>query len=397
MFDAARNAVVLASFAGALAGPGHAQRPPPYGPRIDGPQDGAPTPYDRDALTPSKAAVARSGGLTPDHRGDDYPTRIWIYGLVSAGIRKKDQVPAFFNGDPCGPREPQTDEWSIDSVERSRIGARGDETLSRGWVAHLELEQSFDASTGLHFSRCGQHPDARATVGLSERRFGRFDLGRIDQAAWSLVLRADPWGGSGSASPDWRLYVPPEGRAQRWRTAATYASPAEHRLRLTLQYGEPLAQDGAGQRGGMSVAWDTPEWLIGAGWQSWPGDSQAMPIVVAHDTGSVRLSGALTIGRVAGVDYRNFFLGLTNPVMAKGDPRRIEWRIGANRHVVGKETGDWQSDTKISLGWRWRWTPQAWFAIGGALVRPRNAEARGVLDVSVGYSFERDLRRPQWP
>ena len=37
--------------------------------------------------------------------------------------------------------------------------------------------------------------DARATVGLSDREWGRVDLGLMDQPAWQLALRADPWGG----------------------------------------------------------------------------------------------------------------------------------------------------------------------------------------------------------
>jgi len=342
-----------------------------------------------------------------------HPSAITIYGLVNAGLRQRDAVAPRSNSGPCTPAGNRIQDCLlVDSIERSRLGFRGDETLDGGLRAHFQLEQSLALDTG-QLLPAGAVFGARATVGLSERRWGRVDFGRIEQAAWSLALRADPWGGSGTASPDWRLYVAPQPDATRSSGTVSYRSPADQPWQAVLQLGRPLGPQGSGHRSGGSLAWDRLPWLAGAGWQHWPDGSWAVPLVLAHDSGTLRWSAVLTHGRVAaaavtapapalaaadGANYRNLFLGLSAPMMAKGDTERHEWRVGWNVHRVnGGSADDWVSDSKFGVGWRYRWSARSWMALGAALVQPRHGASRAVFDLSLSYAFERNLRTPQWP
>ena len=345
---------------------------PGYGERMP-----APTPYDRDAL---------------------YPTPLTIYGLFNAGLRKRDHLPQRLERDPCSGASSTPARLGIDSVERSRIGFRATEVLSSGQLAHMNLEQSLMLDTGELLGPCRLAFDARATVGLSDRRWGRVDLGRIEQVAWLLAQRTDPWRSNGTASPTWRMYVIPERGTTRSSGAVTYTSPTEFPWRASVQVGRPLLSDPNSHGWGASLAWDRLPWLVGAGWQDWNGGSWALPLVVAHDSGTLRLGATLTTGRVEGTGYRNLFLGVSAPFMSKGDPNRQEWRAGINLHRVdGGSFGDWHSDTKLGVGWRYRFSRRSWIAIGGGLVMPREGASRTVFDSSLTYSFERDLRVPQWP
>lgn len=338
------------------------------GPPVDGP----PTPYDRDAL---------------------YPTPVTLYGLFNAGLSKPDVSP---QASPCGALAA-TRHVGIDSVERSRIGLRATELLSGGFQVHMNIEQSLQLDKGELRLPCEPF-DARATVGLSDRMWGRVDLGRIEQAASTLVQRADPWRGNGAASPGWRTYMAPAAVGTRSSGTVTYSTPVEPALRATLQLGVPRLQPGQRRELGGSIAWDRLPWLVGIGWHSWSDGSRATPFVVAHDSGTLRVSGALTLGRLGLTEYRNLFVGASAYSMGKGDPQRQEWRVGFDQHrVEGGAMGAWQSDDKLSLGWRYRFSRHSWVAVGAALIKPREQRSHAAFDLSLSYSFERNLRVPQWP
>ena len=342
-----------------------------------------------------------SAAISPYDRDNLYPSAVLLYGRVSAGLRRVDAPPQRLDIDPCpatGPAPATYRGWKVDSVERSRWGLKSTEVLDGGHRAHFQLEQSVGLDSGDLRGPCQLMFDARATVGLSDRRWGRLDLGRTDQPAWLLSLRADPWGGNGTASPDWRSYVAPERGGNRSDGSITYQSPETEPVQLSLQTGRPLLSDTDRHGWGVSLAWDRLPWLVGVAWQTWPGNSWAVPLVAVHDTGTWRLSGAVTLGRVTGTNYTNVFVGLSWPGMGKGDPERHEWRAGLNLHrVEAGAAGDWQSDLKLGAGWRYRFSKQTWVALGGAWVRPQQGPGRAVFDVSLTYSFERNLRTPQWP
>lgn len=352
------------------------------------------------ALTASDLRQGQvAASISPYDRDGLYPTAVILYGRVNAGLRRPDPPPQRNDVDPCaaGSPEPRA-AWKLDSVERSRWGLMSTEVLDGGHRAHFQLEQSLSLDNGEPRGPCMLTFDARATVGLSDRRWGRLDLGRIDQAAWLLALRADPWRGSGTASPDWRSYVTPERGATRTGGSITYQSPQDHPLQISVQVGRPLLSDPDRHGWGTSLVWDQLPWLVGLGWQAWPGGSWALPVVVAHDTGIWRWSTAVTAGQLAGADYTNVFVGLSTPRMSKGTPEREEWRLGLNLHKVqAGQLGDWQSDFKLGAGWRYRFSRSAWVAVGGAWVRPQQAPSYAVFDISLTYAFERNIRVPQWP
>lgn len=360
--------VLLGVASGFLGVAGLAQSVARGGQQVDGP----PTPNDRDAL---------------------YPTPVTLYGLVNAGLSKPDVSP---QASPCGAPAP-TRHVGIDSVERSRIGLRSTELLSGGPRVHMNIEQSLQLDKGELLLPCERF-DARATVGLSDRVWGRVDLGRIEQAASTLVQRADPWRGNGAASPGWRTYMAPAAVGTRSSGTVTYSTPVEPPLRATLQLGVPRREPSRRRELGGSIAWDRLPWLVGIGSHSWSDGSRATPLVVVHDSGTLRVSGALTLGRMGPTEYRNLFVGASGYSMGTGDPQRQEWRVGFNQHrVEGGAMGAWQSDDKLSLGWRYRFSRHSWMALGAALIKPREHRSRTAFDLSLSYSFERDLRVPQWP
>lgn len=337
--------------------------------------------------------------VSPYDRDTLYPTAVTLYGRVNAGLQRPDALPHRLNRDPCAAaRSEAHGGWRLDSVERSLWGLRSTEVLDGGHRAHFQVEQSVSLDTGELRGPCQLVFDARATVGLSDRRWGRLDLGRIDQAAWLLSLRADPWRGSGTASPDWRTYVAPERGATRTGDAITYQSPESEPFQVSVQTGRPLLSEPDRHGWGFSVVWDRLPWLVGVGGQTWPGDSWALPVVVGYDTGTWRWSTAITSGKVSGTDYTNLFVGLTVPNMGKGDPERHEYRAGVNVHrLQAGVVGDWQSDVKWGAGWRYRFSRHTWIAVGGAWVRPQQGPSRTQFDFSLTYTFERNVRVPQWP
>ncbi len=324
---------------------------------------------------------------------------------MNAGLRKPDPVPSRLDIDPCNSgassNAATVAAWGLDGVERNRLGLQATEVLGSGLRAHLQLEQSFKPDSGDLLGPCGLAFDARATVGFSDRRWGRIDLGRKDQAAWLLALEADPWRGSGTASPDWRSYVAPERGATRSSHSVTVHTPDEWPLQATLQLGKPQLSDGSHRWGG-SLVWNRLPLLVGVGWQRWPGGAWALPLVAVHDSGEFRLGGAWTTGRVAGVAYSNLFVGASAPFMAVGDPQKHEARIGINLHRVknqpaGADAGAWTPEIKLGAGWRYRLSRRTWLAAGTGLVKPEVGAARQVFDISLTHTFERNLRAPQGP
>jgi predicted porin len=329
-----------------------------------------------------------------------YPAPIVVYGRLSAGIVKPDRFEPLADADKSG----------LANLERSHLGLRGTETLDGGVLAHAELEHTFNTNDGTADGTpsdrgsgngvpdpcsgpdTGRFFGARATVGLSTRELGRVDLGLMDQPALTLLRRADPWGGHTEATPGRRAYLPPTKCATRSAGAVTYQSPTGHDLRFALQYGHPEPTEENQRRVGASLAWDQRPWLVGAGWQEWSDGSRALPLVLVHDSGGLRLSGAVTVGRAQRDDYRNYFVGLSWPTMALGDPQRNEWRIGLNRFDAdGARPSDW----KLGAGLRHRFSRQ--FALLADLARSRRdgGATRTSFDLGLSYSFARDLRYPQ--
>lgn len=133
------------------------------------------------------------------------PSRATVYGRLAIGYFKRP-------GDPKAkacPDDPKEKEPSVGSPTRSYLGFRGNETLSGGLLAHFQLENSVQVRNGAAGDPCGRYWSGRSTVGLSNRYWGRIDLGRLDQPAWAVALAADPWGDSSAASLEARLDRPP--------------------------------------------------------------------------------------------------------------------------------------------------------------------------------------------
>ena len=316
-------------------------------------------------------------------RNPIHPTPLVIYGRVSVGAFLAD------------PQEPDfaVVRRGMRSLERSYLGVRGTETLDSGLLAHLQLEHSFNPDDGSAL-RSEEFFDARATVGLSHRQWGRVDLGLLDQPAWRLILSADPWGGNTVATPGRRAYQPAPGERTRSDAAITYTTPADWDVQFSYQLGKPGFEPDGRHQPGFSLAWTRAPWLIGVGSQAWGSDSRAIPAVVVHDSGNVRISAALTVGRIEGHATRNLFIGASGTAMAIGDPRRHEWRVGLNRFNPGDAEGiGW----KFGAGWRYRLSGNVVVLANVAwLKRPRDGH-QSAFDVGISYAFARDLRTPQVP
>lgn len=327
-----------------------------------------PSPYDRD------------------HLG---PMHVQLYGQLSIGWTQAD-ARAGTSG-------------RIGSRERSRIGLRATETLGRDWRAHMQLEHTLAVADG-SLPRADSAFDARATVGLSTRDLGRIDLGRMEQAAATLLLRTDPWAGADAVGPGSRLHAPRTEADPRSSAVLGYTSPPEHPVRLVLQASRPRQATGAAAGHGAALSWDRLPWLLGTGLQRSRDGVRYVPVVLAHDNGVQRLTLAWTDGRgladaaATPVGWRNLFIGFTRRDMAKGDPTRIEWRAGLNLHQVDGDTdGRLGSDMKVGAGVRYRLSRHVWTNLGAAWIHPRQGDKRWGLEATLTYSFQRDLRVPQGP
>lgn len=323
------------------------------------------------------------------------PTQVELYGLLSIGLQQPD--------DPARPGSR-----GLGGTERSRIGLRATEVLGRGWLAHVQLEGSLRMADGAR--AIGTPPDgessavARATVGLSDRDLGRIDLGRMEQAAAALVLRADPWGGAGTVGPGSRLHAPGTQAGIRSWGLLSYSSPLQHPVRAVLQASHPDPATGETTGYGASLAWDRLPWLLGVGLLHRSDGVRHVPLVAALDDGQRRITVAWTEGRgLSGAPpqllaYRNLFIGLSLRTMAMGDPERNEWRAGLNLHRVDGDSGSGSgSDTKLGLGWRHRLSRHVWTNLGAAWIHPQQGASRWGLEATLTYSFQRDLRQPQGP
>lgn len=314
------------------------------------------------------------------------PIQVTLYGLLNIGWRQPDN-----NAAPgaTGPGD----------TERSHIGLRATEVLGRNLHAHMQLEQTLHVGSGA--LKTADAPfEARATVGLSERDLGRIDLGRMAQAAASLVVRADPWSGADTVGPGTRLHALGTGADTRASAMLSYSSPLQHPVRAVLQVSRPRAETGALPGHGLSLAWDRLPWLVGLAMQRHSDGERDAPLVIAHDDGRHRIALAWTEGRgrtdaAPGlVGYRNLFIGLTLRTMEKGDPQRNAWRAGLNLHRVDGGLG---SDTKLGVGWQHRLSRRIWTNLGAAWIHPQQGQNRWGLEATLTYSFERDLRKPQGP
>lgn len=154
------------------------------------------------------------------------------------------------------PQDPDREEPSVGSPTRSYLGFRGNETLG-------QLERTVQVRNGSGRDRCGRYWSGRSTVCLSDRSWGRIDLGRLVQPAWAVALAADPWGDSSAASPGARPYFPPEDGATRTSDSITYSSRADLPVAVALQ----LGRDRTGQSTelGGSARYARGAWYAGLG------------------------------------------------------------------------------------------------------------------------------------
>lgn len=341
------------------------------------------------AAMPSRADDARdhaSSGLDLN-----VPSRATVYGRLAMGYFKRPDGPAV----KLCPQNPDREEPSVGSPARSYLGFRSSETLSGGLLAHLQLESTLQVRNGRGGDYCGRSWSGRSTVALSDRSWGRIDLGRLDQPAWAVALAADPWGDSSAASPGARLYFPPEEGATRASDSITYSSRADQPLAFALQLGRD--RTGEGTELGGSVRYARGAWYAGLGWQRWADRSYAAPIAVNYDTGWIKLHTGATRGRApmapddASTGYTSAFVGATMAVMAKGDPLRHEWRIGFGSFAPSGRPGD----MKLGVGWRYRLSPRTAVQVSAALVRNDKGERTHGLEVGFVHAFSRDMQTPQ--
>lgn len=388
-----------ATLAGCAFGPAPPLRPAPVPPRDD-----------------------RVGYLTPRYE-ENVSSYATLYGRVAVGYtRTAEQA--------CREASCGLDTEKVrhsNQRTRSYLGVRGTETLSGGWAAHFRLESTLWPADGGTSKDSGelkpdQHRgvsfDGGSTVGLSEREFGRIDLGRRDQPAWRIALAADPWADSSVGSPGSRLYLPAGGT--RTPGSITYGWNALQEWLVEVQAGhrwcngnissvEPGAQPMPARSGceparefGAGVRYARGPWFAGLGWQRWGDSSYAVPVAVNYDAGGFKLYAGATKGRSPVVSdpqapegapitaYTSVFVGATVPVMDKGDPLRQQWTVGLSSFNPAGLPGD----LKFGLGWRYRFSQRTSFHIDAAVVRSSGGARREGLEIGFVHAFGRDLRYP---
>lgn len=362
------------------------------------------------AAMPCSQAVAQYRDGRPFERNPIYPTPILIEGRLALSYVEDPVADAVSEARGVSHAH-------LRSPTRSFLRIGGTETLDGGLLAHFRLEHSFQPANGRPLDGEGRFWDAQASVGLSLRRGGRFDLGRQEQPAWGIALRLDPWGGNSVASPDRWLYAPaaaasasmPYGNDRRagglvvtlpWDSPARPAVVFEF-LAAPRAAGEPGA---ASPRGGASLRYERGEWFVGAGWQQWRDGSRSAPFGVRRDFGAWALSAAHTRGRqqtdTAGnaAEFHTTMLGASWLFMGKGHPRRHEVLAALSGYSSGGAERQW----KLGAGYRYRLGPRTSLQVNTALARtvdPGNARpsSHWLFDVGLVHLFARDLRVPQEP
>ena len=330
--------------------------------------------------------------------------QVLIYGRLALGYIKVDL------------HEPFEQRLSkVGSRTRSYLGLRASETLSHGFHAHADLEHSFSPEIGAGRLRLedarptdtgGSQSEVaggarqpfwtgRSTVGLSHPDLGRIDLGLLDQPAWGVALRADPWAGNSVASPRYRLYLPPvRGSSSPGSTRSvnsiTYASPDRHPWRVEVQVAALEDDPEAADRGG-AVSYRKGPWYAGVGWQRWKGGTRALPLGVAYDFGFAKLFAAVTAGTVGGQDHRSAFVGLSWLHMGKGDPGRNEFRLG----LSALDSQVVPSDMKLGAGYTYRLSLLTALQVNVGVTRRGGGRYGQAMEVGLVHAFSRDLFLPQ--
>lgn len=266
-----------------------------------------------------------------------------IYGVLDQALiwRRGDDDPH-----PCKKRKYRGP--ALDGLSASHLGFRSTETLDSGWLAHVDLEHGFAVDTGKSADKCADFFDRAANVGLSNRLWGRVDLGRQDQPAWHVALLADPWAGNAVASPgDGNYYLAASSLnpALRSRTddAITYTSPEVAGVTIQVQGAAPLHPNSTGEHG-WAISYRGGGLAAAVGWQRWRSDTEALPMAVVYTFDQWRGYAGLTLGRDMGKDFRNLFVGAAIP--ERSGPHPGEWRFGLNLHRIDGQP----SQRKFSAG-----------------------------------------------
>jgi predicted porin len=341
-----------------------------------GPQYPAPTVHDRDVLWPSQIVVG---------------------GVLSQGLQSRADVSVRPGGaePPCPAHHAAA--GRIASIEPSRWVVRAVEGLDAGWRVAITLDSALRPESG-----CLNFADNASTLALAHPYRGRLELGRQQQVAHALALRADPFAGASPkvAGPGWRAYVAPLAGGTRTDGAASYHSPSEHPLRFALQLGRP-GKGGPAERyrEGAALLWDRLPWLAGVGWQRWPEGGATVPLVLAYDDGWQRYTVTAVRGEADGVAWRHVTAGFARRLMVRGDPAKAQLRLALSQHEV-RGGAAWPEQVRLGAGLRWRLGGGAWVDLNagerraaGSLAAARHAPAQRAIELGLGLQFERDLRR----
>lgn len=304
-------------------------------------------------------------------------------------------------------------------VSRSFVRLGGRETLDAGWSAQFRLEHSLRPDDGGALDPA-RFWDAEATVGLAHTRGWLLELGRREQPAWGVVLRADPWAGNGVASPDRWLYAPRLGAGRDTDGAALPSAALDRRSdasatltvpwqwpgraawSLQLHGGRP--GPGEAHHGGASLRYEAGGWYAGLGHQSWPGGARATPLALASAFEFVELSAVLTRGRgrnEAGAlpAYTGALLAARGEAFAAGAPRRHEWRAGLGALRIEDGPNQW----KLGAGYRYHFSRGTALQVDLARVRSVDwrdggtVQGHWAVDAGLVVSLSRELREPQRP
>jgi predicted porin len=327
-------------------------------------------------------------------RNPIYPVPIVLEGRLGLGLVF---APAPARSCDLAPSPPAV--VQVGALLRNRLVLRGDETLDSGFAAHFRLDHSLRPDTGESNDACGRFWDGESTVGVSRRHVGRVDLGRRPQPAALMSLEADPWGSDGVASAWQKWYLPPvattEFRASQSVTVGTSRDGPDW-LWAEFQVGASQAPGAdvppGARRSGGSINYRRGPWFGGVGWQYWPGGLGSVPAVASYDAGTWKLSLGIAAVRAPERNATNLMLGLSCPVMDRGDPTRQLWRLGFGRYRANDGV-----ESKLAAGWRYAFSRRTALLVNGALVRHPDGGHGGLYEIGISHAFSRDLRVPQEP